>query len=101
MKVKFLQNLRPYFQRPLFKFIIINFLYLGVLNPHKHKNTDLLRLHGIAYETILENDDDQVNGVVHFVDGAGVSFPFLTLFTPREAIRVAKNGEVQKYFYKK
>jgi hypothetical protein len=54
----------------------------------------MLRLHALAYETIMENEEDQVNGVVHFIDGTGVSFPYLTLFTPKEAVRIAKNAEV-------
>ena len=58
-------------------------------------------MHALAYETIMENEEDQVNGVVHYVDGAGVSFPYLTLFTPREAVRIAKNAEVKQLYINK
>lgn len=42
----------------------------------------------------MEDEESQVRGYVHFADGAGVSFPYLTLFTPKEAVRIVKNGEV-------
>lgn len=42
----------------------------------------------------MEDEESQVRGFVHFADGAGVSFPHLTLFTPKEAVRIVKNGEV-------
>ncbi|KAL0118396.1 hypothetical protein PUN28_009212 [Cardiocondyla obscurior] len=41
----------------------------------------------------MEDEESQVRGFVHFTDGAGVSFPHLTLFTPKEAVRIVKNGE--------
>lgn len=49
---------------------------------------------GICYETLMEDEETQVRGLVHFADGGGVSFPHLTLFTPKEAVRIVKNGEV-------
>ena len=54
----------------------------------------MCRIHGIVYETMMEDEENQVRGYVHFSDGAGVSFPHLTLFTPKEAVRIVKNGEV-------
>ena len=54
----------------------------------------MLRVHGITYETLMEDEMNQVHGYVHFADGAGVGFHYLTLFTPKEAVRIVKNGEV-------
>ncbi|XP_073973868.1 clavesin-1-like [Rhodnius prolixus] len=65
----------------------------GVFDPHKFINADMCRIHGIVYETLMEDEENQVRGFVHFADGAGVSFPYLTLFTPKEAVRIVKNGE--------
>ncbi|XP_037299763.1 alpha-tocopherol transfer protein-like [Manduca sexta] len=65
----------------------------GVFDPYKYTNQDMCRVMGICYETIMEDEENQVRGLVHFADGAGVSFPHLTLFTPREAVRIVKNGE--------
>lgn len=53
----------------------------------------MCRIHGIVYETLMEDEENQVRGFVHFNDGIGVSFPHLTLFTPKEAVRITKNGE--------
>ncbi|XP_054275530.1 clavesin-2-like [Macrosteles quadrilineatus] len=65
----------------------------GVFDPHKFTNADMCRIHGITYETVMEDEESQVRGFVHFADGAGVTFPHLTLFTPKEAVRIVKNGE--------
>lgn len=54
----------------------------------------MCKIHAITYEALMEDEESQVRGFVHFADGAGVSFPHLTLFTPKEAVRIVKNGEV-------
>lgn len=68
---------------------------LGVFDPLKYTNADMCRIHGIVYETLMEDEENQIHGFVHFNDGQGVGFPHLTLFTPREAIRILKNSEVR------
>ncbi|XP_012257261.1 alpha-tocopherol transfer protein-like [Athalia rosae] len=65
----------------------------GVFDPYKYNNADMCRIHAITYEALMEDEESQVRGFVHFADGAGVSFPHLTLFTPKEAVRIVKNGE--------
>ncbi|KAJ0183618.1 hypothetical protein K1T71_000041 [Dendrolimus kikuchii] len=65
----------------------------GVFDPYKYTNQDMCRAMGICFETVMEDEDAQVRGIVHFADGAGVTFPHLTLFTPKEAVRIVKNGE--------
>ncbi|PSN31411.1 hypothetical protein C0J52_25476 [Blattella germanica] len=64
-----------------------------VFDPYKYTNADMLRVHGITYETLMEDEISQVNGYVHFGDGKGIGFHYLTLFTPKEAYRIGKNGE--------
>lgn len=32
----------------------------GVFDPHKQTNEDMLRIHAITVETLLENEEDQV-----------------------------------------
>ncbi|XP_022920243.1 alpha-tocopherol transfer protein-like [Onthophagus taurus] len=65
----------------------------GVFDLEKFTNADMCRIHGIVYETLLENEEDQVRGFVHIADGQGIGFPYLTLFTIKEAVRIVKNGE--------
>lgn len=54
----------------------------------------MCRIHGIVYETLMEDEENQIRGFVHFADGQGVGFSYLTLFTIKEAVRIVKNGEV-------
>ncbi|KAG8224068.1 hypothetical protein J437_LFUL001145, partial [Ladona fulva] len=69
-------------------------IYLpGKFDPYKYTNADMCRIHGVVYETLMEDEVNQIKGYVHFADGKGVGFPYLTLFTPREAVRIVKNGE--------
>lgn len=70
------------------------YTFSGAFDPYKYTNQDMCRIHGVVYETLMEDEENQVKGFVHYADGAGVSFPHLTLFTPREAVRIVKNGEV-------
>ncbi|XP_048004607.1 retinaldehyde-binding protein 1-like [Leguminivora glycinivorella] len=65
----------------------------GVFDPYKYTNQDMCRVMAICYETLMEDEEVQVRGLVHYADGGGVSFPHLTLFTPKEAVRIVKNGE--------
>ncbi|XP_065219188.1 alpha-tocopherol transfer protein-like isoform X2 [Planococcus citri] len=65
----------------------------GVFDPYKYTNAHMCHFHAITYETLMEDEENQVVGYVHFADGDGFSFPHLTLFTPREAVRIVKNGE--------
>ncbi|KAK9738805.1 CRAL/TRIO domain [Popillia japonica] len=65
----------------------------GVFDLYKFTNADMCRIHGIVYETLMEEEENQVHGYVHFADGQGVGFPYLTLFTIKEAVRIVKNGE--------
>lgn len=65
----------------------------GVFDPYKHANVDMLKVHGLTYETLMENEENQIRGFVHIVDASGVNLPYMTIFTPKEAVRIVKNGE--------
>lgn len=54
----------------------------------------MCRMHGVTYETLMEDQENQIRGFVHYTDAAGMCLQQLTLFTPREAVRIVKNGEV-------
>lgn len=69
----------------------------GVFDPYKFANVDMLKIHGLTYETLLEDEENQIHGFVHVIDGTGVSLPYLTIFTPKEAMRIIKNVEVNTY----
>lgn len=65
----------------------------GVFDLERFTNADMCRIHGLVYETLMEDEENQVRGFVHFADGQGVGFSYLTLFTIKEAVRIVKNGE--------
>lgn len=66
----------------------------SVFNPSKHCNHDMVKIHAIVYETLLEDELNQINGLVHVIDSSGMGFNYLTIFTPQEAYRIGKNLEV-------
>ncbi|RZC32955.1 alpha-tocopherol transfer protein-like [Asbolus verrucosus] len=57
----------------------------GVFDLELFTPGDMCRIHGIVYETLMEDEENQVRGFVHFADGQGVGFAYLTLFTIKEA----------------
>lgn len=70
---------------------------VGVFDPYKCPNTDMLKLHGMVYETLMEDEENQIRGYVHIVDCTGLNLPYMTLFTPKEAVRIIKNAEVYNH----
>lgn len=66
---------------------------VGQFDPYKFTNEDVCRLGAIVHETLMEDEESQVRGYIYFCDADGIGFPYLTLFTPKEAVRIVKNGE--------
>lgn len=89
---------QPFFLTIFASYQLCTIFFQGVFDPHKYTNADMCKIHAITYEALMEDEESQVRGFVHFADGAGVSFPHLTLFTPKEAVRIVKNGEVNIRF---
>lgn len=56
----------------------------------------MIKIHGITYETLIEDEENQIHGFVHVIDSSGMGFNYLTIFTPHEAYRIGKNLEVRK-----
>ena len=76
------QNRRVIFYRP------------KAFDVYKDHRDDIIRIGGTVFETILENEEDQIRGVVHVVDGGGLGFSYMTLYTPHEGYKICKNTEV-------
>lgn len=62
-------------------------------NPSKNINHDIIRYNGVIFETLLEDEENQIRGVVHVVDGSGLSLNYITVLTPQQSYRICKNGE--------
>ncbi|KAB0792679.1 hypothetical protein PPYR_14638 [Photinus pyralis] len=65
----------------------------GAFDLSKYTNADMLKIAGIAFETLIEDEENQVKGFVYLADGQGCGLPYVTLFTPLEMVRLVKNGE--------
>lgn len=59
----------------------------------KDINHDIIRSYGIVFETLLEDEENQIRGVVHVLDTNGLGLQFLTVYSPQEAYRISKNAE--------
>ncbi|XP_065076507.1 retinaldehyde-binding protein 1-like [Ochlerotatus camptorhynchus] len=65
----------------------------GVFDLNEYTNEDMVRVHAICYDTLLADEENQIRGIVHAGVGTGIGLQYLTLFSIKEAVRIAKNGE--------
>lgn len=45
------------------------------------------------FETLLEDEENQIRGCVHVVDASGLGLNYVTVLTPQETYRITKNCE--------
>ncbi|KAF4524443.1 hypothetical protein B566_EDAN013461 [Ephemera danica] len=69
------------------------FTVASKLNPYKYTCTDMAKAHMIAYEALLEDEDNQVHGFCHVGDLQHVSVAHATLWSPNEFAATIKLGE--------
>jgi pyridoxine/pyridoxamine 5'-phosphate oxidase len=62
-------------------------------DTEKFSGEDLVKIHMIAYETLMENETDQIMGFVHVGDFQTVGSSFISKFDPTEFMRILKWGE--------
>ena len=55
---------------------------------------DVLILMTLVYELVLEDEENQIRGVVHLADARGIRPPHFTIFSPQFQFRIGKNTEV-------
>lgn len=55
---------------------------------------DILILMTLIFELILEDEENQIRGVIHLADARGIRPPLFTMFTPQYQFRIGKNSEV-------
>lgn len=63
------------------------------MNPAEYDNTDMARVNSITYETLMEDPQTQIMGVVHVGDFKGMSAAHITCWNPTEFLRMLKWGE--------
>lgn len=47
-------------------------------NPAKCINHDIIRCNGIVFETLLEDEENQIRGCVHVIDSSGMGLSYVT-----------------------
>ena len=55
---------------------------------------DILILTTLVYEYLLEDEENQIRGVVHIGDAKNLGMSHFTIFSPQFMCRVGKNTEV-------
>uniref|UniRef100_A0A8W7Q2A4 CRAL/TRIO N-terminal domain-containing protein n=1 Tax=Anopheles coluzzii TaxID=1518534 RepID=A0A8W7Q2A4_ANOCL len=60
----------------------------GVFDLREYTNADMLKIHGICYETLMADEENQIRGFIHAGVGTGIGLPYLTLFTIKEALEL-------------
>lgn len=69
----------------------------GMVNPMSPSaGYDVLILMTLMFELVLEDEENQIRGVVHLADARGIRPPLFTIFSPQFQFRIGKNTEVFK-----
>lgn len=55
---------------------------------------DILTLMTLVFELILDDEENQIRGIIHLADARGIHPAHFTVFTPQYQFRVGKNSEV-------
>ena len=55
---------------------------------------DVLTLQTLTYETLLENEENQVRGIVHVANVNGCGMRHFSVFSPQFLYQISKNTEV-------
>lgn len=59
---------------------------------------DVLRLMSLAFDMVMDDEENQIRGVVHISDAKGIRIPHFTVFSPQYMFRIGKNTEVIAIF---
>lgn len=64
------------------------------LNARKYTKVEMSKAHCITYETLLEDEENQIMGVTHFADIKGVTMSHIAMWPPVELATCLRIGEV-------
>lgn len=62
-------------------------------NPDEHTSADMSRVHSITYETLQEDQQNQIVGFVHIGDFKGITTAHVACWNPTDFLRMMKWGE--------
>ena len=69
-------------------------MFSDKFDPYKYSCSDMARIHMLTYETLLEDEKNQVLGFSHVGDLKSVSLAHVSLWSPTEFATIFKWGEV-------
>lgn len=69
------------------------FHHLANFDPHKWSSAQQAKAHFIAFETLLEDSENQVIGFTHIGDMSGITPAHVTNWRPKDFARILKWGE--------
>lgn len=60
---------------------------------------DVLTLQTLTYEALLENEENQIRGIVHVVNVNRCGMRHFSVFSPQFLYQLSKSAEVNNIFY--
>ena len=73
----------------------------GIVDPYSPTaGNDFMTLQALVYEIMLQDEENQIRGIVHLVDTSGVKPSHLTIFSTQNFFRIGKNTEVRNKSFK-
>lgn len=74
----------------------VAFYRTGVADPMAPNiGHDVLILMTLAFDLMMEDEVNQIRGIVHLSDSKGIRIPHFTVFSPQFMFRVGKHTEVR------
>lgn len=55
---------------------------------------DIMTIHTLIYDVLMQDEENQIRGIVHMADVAGLQPSHFTIFPPKYSFRIGKNTEV-------
>ena len=55
---------------------------------------DIMTIHTLVYDVLMQDEENQIRGIVHIADVAGLQPSHFTIFPPKYSFRIGKNTEV-------
>lgn len=75
------------------------YFYADFFNATKYNCWDMSRAHFLVYESLLDDEMDQMCGFTHVGDGGGVTSAHVTSWSPSDFARLLKWGEVMIIYH--
>lgn len=73
----------------------IVFSRASAVDPHSPTvGCDIMTIHTLIYDVLMQDEENQIRGIVHMADVVGLQPSHFTIFPPKYSFRIGKNTEV-------